>query len=43
MVKHLRERDEPGEVSLQKFHKRAEEIDKRDRVILKNEEEREVF
>jgi len=43
MVKHLRERDEPGEVSLQKFHKQAEEIDKRDRVILKNEEEREVF
>ena len=43
MVKHLRERDEPGEVSLQKFHKLAEEIDKRDRVILKNEEEREVF
>ena len=43
MVKHLRERDEPGEISLQKYHKRAEEVDKRDRIILKNEEEREVF
>jgi RIO kinase 1 len=43
LVKHLRERDEPGDASLQKFHKRAEQIDKRDRVILKNEEERQVF
>ncbi|MHB8567003.1 MAG: serine protein kinase RIO [Nitrososphaerales archaeon] len=43
MVKHLRERDEPGEFSSQKVHQKAEQIDKRDRVILKNEEEREVF
>ena len=43
MVKHLRERDEPGEFYSQKIHQKAEQIDKRDRVILKNEEEREVF
>ncbi|HZW56332.1 MAG TPA: serine protein kinase RIO [Nitrososphaerales archaeon] len=42
-MKHLRERDEAGEFALQKFHRRAEQIDKRDRVILKNEEERQVF
>lgn len=42
-MKHLRERDEAEEPSLQKYHRRAERIDKRDRVILKNEEEREVF
>ena len=42
-MKHLRERDEIEEPSLQKYHRRAERIDKRDRVILKNEEEREVF
>ncbi len=42
-MKHLRERDEADEQSLQKYHKLAEKIDKRDRVILKNEEEREVF
>jgi RIO kinase 1 len=38
----MREGDETGE-NLQKFHKEAERIDKRDRVILKNEEERSVF
>lgn len=43
MVKHLRERDEPGEFYSQKIHQKAEQIDKRDRVILKNEEERQVF
>lgn len=43
VVKHLRERDETDEVSLQKYHHLAEKVDKRDRVILKNEEEREVF
>jgi len=43
VVKHLRERDEPGEFFSQKIHQRAEQIDKRDRVILKNEEERQVF
>ncbi len=42
-MKYIRERDEPGEENLQKFHKEAERIDKRDRVILKNEEERSVF
>ena len=42
-MKYVRERDETGEESLQKFHKEAERIDKRDRVILKNEEERSVF
>lgn len=42
-MKYVRERDERGEESLQKFHKEAERIDKRDRVILKNEEERSVF
>ncbi|MHB1867312.1 MAG: serine protein kinase RIO [Nitrososphaerales archaeon] len=42
-MKHLRERDEADDQSLQKYHKLAERIDKRDRVILKNEEEREVF
>ncbi len=42
-LKYIRERDEAGEESLQKFHKEAERIDKRDRVILKNEEERSVF
>jgi RIO kinase 1 len=42
-LKYVRERDEKGEESLQKFHKEAERIDKRDRVILKNEEERSVF
>ena len=39
----MRERDEAGEPDLQKFHKDAERVDKRDRVILKNEEERSVF
>jgi RIO kinase 1 len=43
LVKFVRERDEGGEESLQKFHQEAERIDKRDRVILKNEEERSVF
>lgn len=42
-MKHLRERDEADEQSLQKFHRLAERVDKRDRVILKNEEERAVF
>jgi RIO kinase 1 len=42
-LKYVRERDEPGEESLAKFHKEAERVDKRDRVILKNEEERSVF
>ena len=42
-MKYVRERDEVGEPDLQKFHKAAERVDKRDRVILKNEEEREVF
>jgi RIO kinase 1 len=42
-MKYVRERDEKGEPDLQKFHKAAERIDKRDRVILKNEEERSVF
>jgi RIO kinase 1 len=42
-MKYIRERDETGEKSLQKYHKEAERIDKRDRVILKNEEERSVF
>ncbi len=40
-MKHLREREEDR--SLQKYHRRAERVDKRDRVILKNEEERAVF
>jgi RIO kinase 1 len=39
----MRERDEAGEADLQKFHREAERVDKRDRVILKNEEERSVF
>src|SRR5690242_5570019 len=43
LMKYVRERDEAGEPDLQKFHKAAERVDKRDRVILKNEEEREVF
>jgi RIO kinase 1 len=42
-MKHLREREEENEPSLEKYHKLAERVDKRDRVILKNEEEREVF
>jgi len=42
-LKYVRERDEVGDESLQKFHREAERIDKRDRVILKNEEERSVF
>ena len=42
-MKYVRERDEAGEADLQKFHKEAERVDKRDRVILKNEEERSVF
>ncbi|MGH2639654.1 MAG: RIO1 family regulatory kinase/ATPase, partial [Rhabdochlamydiaceae bacterium] len=42
-MKYLRERDEVEEPSLQKYHRLAERIDKRDRVILKNEEERSVF
>jgi RIO kinase 1 len=42
-LKYVRERDESGEESLEKFHKEAERVDKRDRVILKNEEERSVF
>ncbi len=42
-MKYVRERDESGEESTQKFHREAERIDKRDRVILKNEEERSVF
>jgi RIO kinase 1 len=40
MVKYVRERD--GR-EYEKFHRQAERIDKRDRVILKNEEERSVF
>lgn len=40
MVKYVREQDEKG---YDKFHRAAERIDKRDRVILKNEEERSVF
>jgi serine/threonine-protein kinase RIO1 len=42
-MKHLREQEEENEPSLEKHHKLAERVDKRDRVILKNEEEREVF
>ena len=42
-MKHLREREDPDERSLEKYHRLAEKIDKRDRVILKNEEERAVF
>lgn len=42
-MKYVRERDETGEQSLQRFHREAERVDKRDRVILKNEEERSVF
>lgn len=42
-MKHLREREEKEERSLQKYHRLAEKVDRRDRVILKNEEEREVF
>ena len=42
-MKHLREREDADEESLQKYHKLAEKVDKRDRVILKNEEERAVF
>src|SRR5579863_8016712 len=41
MVKYVRDREEEGEYD--KFHRAAERIDKRDRVILKNEEERSVF
>lgn len=40
MVKYVREQDEKG---FERFHRAAEKIDKRDRVILKNEEERNVF
>jgi RIO kinase 1 len=40
-LKHLREIEE--DKSLQKYHRLAEKVDKRDRVILKNEEERQVF
>jgi RIO kinase 1 len=40
-LKHLREIEEDR--SLQKYHRLAERADKRDRVILKNEEERQVF
>lgn len=40
MVKYVREHDER---SFEKYHRAAERIDKRDRVILKNEEERSVF
>ena len=40
-MKHVRELEEDR--SLQKYHRKAERIDKRDRVILKNEEERAVF
>ena len=40
-MKHLREREEDR--SLQKYHRKAERVDKRDRIILKNEEERAVF
>ena len=42
-MKHLREREEREEESLQKYHRLAEKVDRRDRVILKNEEERAVF
>lgn len=42
-MKHLREREDADERSLQKYHRLAEKVDKRDRVILKNEEERAVF
>lgn len=40
-MKHLREHDEDHDYT--KVHQEAERIDKRDRVILKNEEERRVF
>ena len=40
-MKHLRERDEDADYT--KVHKEAERIDRRDRIILKNEEERSVF
>ncbi|MGI0078114.1 MAG: serine protein kinase RIO [Nitrososphaerales archaeon] len=40
-MKHLRELDEDHDYT--KVHKEAERIDKRDRVLLKNEEERRVF
>lgn len=40
-MKHLREMDEDHDYT--KVHQEAERIDKRDRVILKNEEERRVF
>jgi RIO kinase 1 len=40
LVKYVRER---GEEEFDRFHRDAERIDKRDRVILKNEEERSVF
>ena len=40
LVKYVRERDEK---EFEPFHRAAERIDKRDRVILKNEEERSVF
>jgi RIO kinase 1 len=40
-LKYLRERDE--DQNFEKAHKEAERIDRRDRVILKNEEERQVF
>ncbi len=39
-VKYIREQDEKG---FERFHRVAERIDRRDRVILKNEEERSVF
>jgi RIO kinase 1 len=40
LVKYAREYDER---QFERFHREAERIDKRDRVILKNEEERSVF
>jgi RIO kinase 1 len=40
LVKYFREREER---EFDRFHRAAERIDKRDRVILKNEEERSVF
>jgi RIO kinase 1 len=40
LVKYVREREEK---EFERYHRAAERIDKRDRVILKNEEERNVF
>ncbi len=42
-MKHLRERDEKDELDLGEFHRTAERIDRRDRVLIKNAEERSVF